>query len=136
MAYATAQQMRDRYRQGIGGIDEFALNEDSDLEQAIAEASSEVDRWRPAGDLTLESIAIVRDVVLSIARMLAHRDHALGDEHPIVRDAAESRAWLRALADGKVVLSIEDDGSPTGAIAAIPRTMIYGADWASKYDLT
>jgi phage gp36-like protein len=137
MAYAVAAELRARYRQGIAGIDELANRTDADLNQALVAASAEIDRWRPAGELGADASAVLRDVCLILGRMLAHQDEALGEDHPIVRDAIAARAWLRALAAGSVRLPVDEvaaDGSG-GASAAPVRVMVYDDAWSARYML-
>ena len=119
MSYATAAELRTRFKVGLDR-DEFALRDDADLEQALAAATAEIDSWRPAGALSDAATAILRDRCLILARLVAHQDQALDDAHPIVRDAREVRAWLRALAAGTV-------GLPAGTDTAGGT----GADWHS-----
>jgi phage gp36-like protein len=113
--YATASALRARYRQGLDGVDEFAHREDADLEAALTAASAEIDRWRPEGAIGAAAAAVLSDVCVTLARLLAHQDQALAAEHPIVREAREARAWLKALAEGRVRLPAESASSDSGA---------------------
>jgi phage gp36-like protein len=110
MAYATAAELRERYRQGID-TDEFTEREDGELDLALQAAADEIDSYRPAGELTAAATAILRDKSLTLARMLAHQDAALDLVHPIVRDAQAVRDWLLLLARGVVHLPQADAAS-------------------------
>lgn len=130
--YATADQLRDRYRSGPGGVDEFTLREDADLAAALTAASAEIDRWRPQGTLSADALVVLQGVCVALARMLLHQDQALSVEHPIVRDAKEARDWLRALAAGTIRL-------PGGASTVISpnaagtRAMAFDEAWEVVY---
>ena len=113
MAYATATDLRDRYRRGLDQ-DAFANLDDADLDQALVAASSEIDSWRPqAADLGAAALAVLRDKTLTLARMHAYQDQALDDAHPIIRDAKEVRDWLKALSRGAVHLPVDGVGADT-----------------------
>jgi len=133
MAYASAAELRTRYRQGLEGTDEFAEREDADLDQALAAASTEIDSWRPQGVVGAAGVAILRDKAMTLARMLVYQAQIVDPDHPIVREAMEVRDWLRRLASGSVHLPT--DGTATAAPAAPTRTMVYGADWLTDYSL-
>jgi phage gp36-like protein len=133
--YGTAQALRDRFRTGIDR-DDFARLDDADLEQALTSASSEINSWVPGGAaLTPEDITVLTDKALVLARMLAHHDSALSQEHPIVRDAMAVRTWLKALARGAVKLPSDRDTDATGAatIAAGTRSMRYTGNLWDTY---
>ena len=134
MAYASAIDLRNRYRQGVDGADEFALREDADLNQALIAASAEIDRWRPQGDLGAAALDVLRDVAMTLGRMIIHQDQALGDDHPIVREAREARAGLRSLASGTVRLP-GNAATIVSPIAAAPRTLVYGDAWMARYEI-
>ncbi len=130
--YATAIDLRSRYRRGVDGTDEFSLREDADLDQALVAASAEIDRWCPSGVLGAAALVVLRDVALTLGRMIIYQDQALGDDHPIVRDAKEARAWLRALASGLVRLP-GDDAAGFSPNAAPTRAMLYDSTFTSQY---
>lgn len=134
MAYATAADLRDRYRQGIDGSDEFAFREDADLDQALAAASAEIDRWRPPGDIGAAAMAVLRDVAMTLGRMVAHQDQALSEDHPAIRDAKEARTWLRALAAGTVRLP-GNAAIVISPVAASQRTMVYDDAWMARFEI-
>jgi len=131
MAYATAAELRTRYRQGLDGIDEFAEREDADLTQALEAASTEIDSWRPQGSVGTAALAVLRDRALTLARMLVYRAQVVDPDHPIVRDAMDVRDWLRRLAAGTVHLPT--DATSAASPAAHARTMVYGDDWDLRY---
>lgn len=132
MAYATAAELRERYRQGLAGVDEFAHRDDADLDQALTAASAEIDSWRPLGAVSLAAAAVLKDKCLILARMLIHQDEALGDDHPVVRDGLEVRRWLRALAAGTVQLPIDEGETPVSP-RVIERTLVYDDTWLARY---
>lgn len=134
MAYTTASALRERYRRGLDG-DEFAGRDDADLEQAIAAASAEIDRWRPAGALTAADLAVLADVALPLARQAMYKESALDSTHPIVVDAANARAWLRALAAGTVRLPsslVAGDAVPATPATDAPDS-VFGPDFVRRY---
>ncbi|WP_295579438.1 hypothetical protein [uncultured Lamprocystis sp.] len=123
----------------MDSADEFTLRTDADLSAALESAASEIDRWRPAGLLSAAATAVLRDVSMTLARMLIHQDQALDVAHPIVREALEARAWLRALAAGTVRLP--DDATTDAATATTTTrtgspTRVYGDCFVAQYDLT
>lgn len=133
MAYATASELRDRYRTGETGTDEFELRSDGDLEQALAAASAEIDSYRPQGDLSPEGLDILRDKAMTLARMLAYQDQPLDDAHPVVRDGKSVRGWLVLLARGAVQLPVADGLSAPRAPAAPTRTLTYDGPLWGRY---
>ena len=133
MAYASAPELRARYRQGLDGIDEFAEREDADLPQSLAAASAEIDSWRPQGTLGAAAMEVLRDKAMVLARLLIYQAQTIDPEHPIVREATEVRAWLRRLSTGAVHLPT--DGIASTTLAAPTRTMVYDAAWDAKYTL-
>lgn len=136
MSYATAEQLRDRYRQGIDG-DEFAARDDADLEQALAAAAEEIDSWRPAGSLSAADLDVLRGKALPLARAYVYKDHALDPTHPVISDAAAARAWLRALAAGFVRLPSAQVATATEASPASPQVSapeeVFGADFIKRH---
>lgn len=127
--YATASELRARYRRGDDRIDEFELRTDGDLTAALAAAGAEIDSYRPAGALSVAATAVLRDKCLTLARMLVHQDEALSEEHPIVRDGKAVRAWLVLLAKRIVLLPADvaaDETDPPPVYAAPVRTLALG----------
>lgn len=132
MPYASATELRQRYRRGLDR-DEFAHLDDADIDQALSAASAEIDSWRPAGTFSVAAAAIIADKTLTLARMLAHQDSPLDDSHPVVRDAMEVRAWLKALAAGRVSLPADTTAaattSPSPQVSAPAE--VFGATFAA-----
>lgn len=137
MVYATATQLRARYRRSLDDADEFAAHDDAHLERALAAAASELDSWRPAGVLSDAATAVLTDKCLTLARLHAHQDAALDESHPIVREALAVRDWLKALAAGRVVLPAADavalPASGLSAPVVTAPAVVFGADWAERY---
>lgn len=133
MSYASVQQLRERYRSGIDLG--FVQLDDSDLEEALRSASSEIDSWRPAGALSEAALDVLADKAMTLARMLAHKNDPLSTEHPIVRDGMAVRKWLEALASGRVLLP-SDTTEPVPdrpTTATNERTLVFTDDLWETY---
>lgn len=115
MSYATPTELRARYLQGT--VDEFAARADTELARALQAASSEIDSYRPAADLTAAALQVLKDKCMTLARMFAHQDAALDESHPIVRDAQRVLDWLLNLSRGVVHLPA-GDGTTSGGTGA------------------
>lgn len=138
MAYATVAELRGRYA-GADSADggELDLYSDEAVQQALDDASAEIDSWRPQGTPSAEGLAVLKGKCMTLARLLVHQDQPLGELHPIVRDGREVRAWLRALASGQVSLP---SGDSAAAAAAAPRvsapTEAFGDDFLTRHGVT
>jgi hypothetical protein len=130
--YATPLDLRDRFRRGIDG-DEFALLSDEDLAGALTGASSEIDSWRKPGVLGIDALLILKEKCLILARLLANKDQALDSSHPVVRDAQEVRAWLKALLRNPELLPSAEN-TAVGTIAAPTIDLVYGDAFSLAYN--
>ena len=115
MSYATPEQLR-----AATGV-EFELRTDEVLQAALDAATTEIDSYRPAGELAPEALPVLRHHCQVLGRLNLYRDQALDATHPVVREAIETRRWLRLLAGGQVALPQGDD--TTGGT---------GAEWSSS----